>query len=399
MKTIQQQDIRYHNLKHIFTLVGEHKGISRAKLSRKTGLSKSTVSSLVDELLNEGLLVENELQPTGQQGRQASGLYVDEQQNVIAVLHWTANTLKLAYVSMTSQITRYREVAFRSNEDYIEQITIAYRGLSAGIHIPVPKVLAFVVIIPGIIDTNKQLILSNILPFASGEMVIARLRAAFSSIPLCIFNDSACFAYAEKRMSMHYMEPMIFLNLSQGVGAVLFYQGEILNGANGMTTQFGHFSVKREGKLCRCGNRGCLECRIGESELALRARSFMSVEDLNALGILNYETLAYHAEHGHDGCQRLLEQIASDLGFALGNFITLYHAERCIIGGSGCNLGDYFLKKLKSNLKKNGFRYFVEHCTLCYSQPLLHSEFIGASMLFISKYYRFGAINNELFLK
>lgn len=391
MKPLNQQVIKQNNLKRIYTLVAANEGISRASLASFTGLSKTTVSSLVECLIHQGLLLDGGAAETGRQGRKPNSLYLNGEGNVVIVVNWLPAKLQLGCVELTGQISDFREQAFDSAQDYAIQISQAYRTLCGAVgRRPVPtRVLGLCILVPSIIDPYRKRLYSSVLPVQSGEWIIRRLRAAIPDIPMAIFNDTACFAYAEAARHPLDRTPTIFINLSGGVGAVMFSDGQMLRGANGLTTQFGHFSVLRDGPLCRCGNRGCLERRVGESVLAERAREFMTAEQLEVFGQLNYQTLGAAADDGMPECRRMLDSMAADLAFAMGNFITLYNAEKCIIGGAGRRLGHYFFQRLQEHLTVCGFREFVQACEVQYSRAPEHAEFSGAARYFIDSHYQF----------
>ena len=391
MKPLNQQVIRQSNLKRIYSLVGANEGISRASLATLTGLSKTTVSDLVENLIQQKFLVDQGAAQTNRQGRKPNSLRLNSEGNVIIVINWLATKLQSACVDLSGQISDFREQSFDAGQDYAQQIASVYRMLRGSVEVgsAPPRVLAVCVIVPSIIDPVQKRIFTSVLPVQSGEWVIRRLRAAIPDVPMGIFNDTACFAYAEMGRHPLDREPSLFVNLSGGVGAVMFSDGSMLRGANGLTTQFGHFSVLRSGPLCRCGNRGCLERRIGESVLAERAREFMPIEQLERFGTLNYQTLGKAADASVAEFCQLADSMAEDLAYALGNFITLYNVGKCVIGGTGRRLGHYFFQQLQERLMYHGFREFVRSCEFQYSHAPTHTEFSGAARYLIDSHYQF----------
>lgn len=391
VKPLNQHAIRQSNLKRIYSLVAANEGISRANLAALTGLSKTTVSDLVESLIHQEFLVDDGVSQTNRQGRKPNSLRLNSEGNVIIVINWLPSKLQAACVDLAGNIMNFREQTFNVVQDYAEQISSVYRMLRGGVEAGVnpPRVLAVCIIVPSIIDPVQKRIITSVLPVQSGEWVIRRLRAAIPDIPMGIFNDTACFAYAEAVRHPLDREPSLFVNLSGGVGAVMFSDGQMLRGANGLTTQFGHFSVLRAGPLCRCGNRGCLERRVGESVLTERAREFMPVEQLEAFGALNYRTLGQAADEGVAEFCKLADSMAEDLAYALGNFITLYNVGKCVIGGAGRQLKHYFFQQLQEHLMYHGFREFVRSCELQYSHAPEHAELSGAARYLIDSHYQF----------
>lgn len=391
VKPLNQQAIRQSNLKRIYSLVAANQGISRASMATLTGLSKTTVSDLVETLIGQDFLVDEGASQSNRQGRKPNSLRLNHEGNVIITINWLPTKLQSGCVDLAGRVSGFREQSLDGGRDYAQQIVSAYRMLRSSVERGAvsPRVLAVCIIVPSIIDPVQKRIFTSVLPVQSGEWVIRRLRAAIPDVPMGIFNDTACFAYAEMARHPLEQEPSLFVNLSGGVGAAMFSDGQMLRGADGLTTQFGHFSVLRNGPLCRCGNRGCLERRIGESVLAERAREFMTSEQLERFGTLNYRTLGKAADDGVEEFCRMADSIAEDLAYALGNFITLYNVGKCVIGGVGRHLGHYFFQQLQERLMYHGFREFVRTCEFQYSHAPEHAELSGAACYLIDSHYQF----------
>ncbi|MEY8439625.1 ROK family transcriptional regulator [Anaerotruncus colihominis] len=402
MKVLSQQLIKQTNLKQIYTLVADNEGISRTNIASLTWLSKTTVSTLVEELLDAGFLLDAGAAQTRRQGRKPNSLRVNDEGNVVAVVNWLRSKLQIASVGLGGTVKNFREKMFDPGQDYAAQIADGYRALCAALCADEhkPRVLALCIIVPGIIDPCQKRVFSSVLPVQAGEWVVRRLRAAIPNVPMAMFNDTACYAYAEMSKGFLDDESSIFVNLSGGVGAVMFSGGKMLRCANGMTTQFGHFSVVRDGALCRCGNRGCLERRIGESVLAERAREFMTAGEIEAFGAFTYQTVGRAADEGQPQVCRMADSMAGDLAFALSNFITLYNVRKCVIGGEARLLGNYFFERLQEHITACSFREFVSSCELQYSRLPKHAQFAGAARYFIDVHYRFEEnLTGKLFLR
>lgn len=391
MKVLNQQLIKNNNLKQIYTIVSENEGISRANIATITGLSKTTVSALIEELLEGGYLVDEGAANVSCQGRKPNSLKVNGEENVIAAIHWHTKRLHLGFVGLDGSMNHFRRQMLTDNTDYVEQIVSAYNNLKNSLSRQEkrPRILGLCFLVPGMVDSVNERLVTSILPLHPNTWVLKRLRAAIADVPMAFFNDTACFAYAEKIQHGIDHRPSAFVNLSGGVGAVLFHSGEMLRGANGMTTQFGHLSIERNGALCQCGNRGCLEGRIGEKVLTERAKAFLSPEVLLRAGEIDYEKIGMWADMGHKEYQSFADAIADDLAYALGNLISVYHVKRVIIGGRGRNLGNYFMTVLQRKVKVTGFREFVSACEVKYSRVAEHGGFEGAARYFMDQHYQF----------
>ncbi len=402
MKVLSQQLIKQNNLKQVFALVRSNEGISRASIASLSHLSKATVSSLVEELIEADFIVDEGAGQTTRQGRKPNSLRVENEKNLIAVISWSAERFQMGFAALDGTVSHYQETVYRDEEDSVDQLLDAYHRLIGSLceKREQTRVLALCVIVPGMIDPVRKRMYSSVLPVKTGEWVIRRFRAALPEIPLAFFNDTACFAYAEKAFDPQVENASIFVNLSGGVGAVMFSAGGMLRGGNGMTTQFGHFSVDRNGPLCRCGNCGCLEMKIGESVLEDRAREFMPMEKIQAFGPMTYESIGRAADAGDPDLRRMIDSMAADLAFALGNLITVYSVPRAVIGGHGRRLGRYFFERLRCHLSVCGFRQFVDDCEIRCSNAPEPAELIGAARYFMDNHFRFYEnMDGALFLR
>lgn len=398
MKVLNQQVIRENNLKQIFGIIADQKGISRARLASVTGLSKSTVSVLVEELLEKGYLIDEGTVDVGGQGRKPNSLRVNGEANRIAVIHWHRKRMHLGLVGLDGRMDHFRSRMFLQEDDYVEQMVSAYRNLTASLEVGGgnPRILGLCFLVPGMVDASRERLVSSVLQLKPNAWVLKRLRAAIAEVPMAFFNDTACFAYAEKIRHGIDERPSVFVNMSGGVGAVLFRAGEMLRGADGMTTQFGHISVVRGGMLCQCGNRGCLEGRIGEKALTERAKDFLSQRELAGAGEVTYERIGSRADMGDSEYQALAE----DLAFALGSLIAVYNVDRVILGGRAGNLGNFFLDALRKKLRVSGFREFVSVCEVKYSRVPEHGGYEGAARYFMDRHFQFSEdMSGKLILK
>lgn len=398
---ITQHIIRAQNLRQIYHLIDRNANISRASLANVANLSKTTVSSLVDELIRGRYVVDC---GTGdpdvrQQGRRPNALRVDGAANVVAVVSWRRARLDIALISADSRMVYRGQVPLNEQADGVEQICSAFFGTllpAAG----KARMMGVCIIIPGIVDEERKSIFSTVIGVGYDDPVVERLSAALSDYPVCFLNDTACFAYAE-RIFTPVREPYFaYVNVSKGVGACLFAEGRMLRGAGAMATQFGHFSIDRDGPLCDCGNRGCLECLVGENALGRRAAE--RGLDISGLGgrRLLFSDIAALADAGDENARALICDLGKDLAYGVSNLIALFNPSLVVVGGTGVNLGPAFLEAIRTALAGMGFPEFVSRVRVEYSRLGLDAELTGAAQYYIDTYYDFtGGTQRQLFLR
>lgn len=400
-RLITQQIIRAENLRQIYHLIDRNANISRANLANVTSLSKTTVSSLVDELIRGGYVVDCGAgdQDSRQQGRRPNALRVDGTANVVAVISWRRARLDIALVASDSRMVYRGQVSLGEQADGPEQICHAFFGTllpAAG----KARIMGVCIIIPGIVDEERRRIFSTVIGVGYDDPVVERLSGALADYPVCFLNDTACFAYAE-RMFTPVRDPYFaYVNVSKGVGACLFAEGRMLRGAGAMATQFGHYSIDRNGPLCDCGNRGCLECLVGENALGRRAAERgVDVSGLNGRRLL-FSDVAAMADGGDENARALIGDLGRDLAYGISNLIALFNPSLVVVGGTGVNLGPAFLEEIRTALTFMGFSEFVSRVRVEYSRLGLDAELTGAAQYYIDTHYDFsGNTQRQLFLR
>lgn len=242
-----------------------------------------------------------------------------------------------------------------------------------------------------VMPTEEQMagILSTVIGVGYSDPVVQRFEEAFHDYPFCLLNDTACFAYAEYVFANITEPNFAYINVSKGVGACLFANGKMLRGAGSNATQFGHFSVDRNGPLCACGNHGCVERVVGENALTERAEA-CGIDLTRFAGRKPlYCDIGAMAEDGDVHAKELIKDLAVDLSFAISNLITLFNPSLVVIGGMGVNLGPFFLSNIRDEVQNSGFKEFVSNTWIQYSTLGLDSELGGAARYYIDHYYDF----------
>lgn len=398
MQPTNQQLIKSTNMKNLFLLIQKNSGISRAALAKATHLSKATVSALVDELIAKGYVVDCGTGTSLTTGRKPNTLTVNDAQNCVAVFQWHKSRLNAALVSLSGTVLYEMRISSDRHLDY-GLITARVFREDIETYSPNAKILGICLVVPAIVDNVSQGIHSTVLNLSVEDNVLGQLRERIPDYPIAVLNDTACYAYAEYVHSALEDSYYVFVNIGSGVGAVALDHGRFFRAANGMTTQFGHFSVDRNGPQCGCGNRGCLERMIGELYLYERACKegcktlFAGKEDAG------FEKLGKLVAQGDGQAVKLMNALAEDTAYAISNLISLFNPREVVIGGGGMSLGEAYLETLGQHLSRMGFPLFMKQVGLRFSSLNKSSALKGAARYFIDQYFTFdGEMQNTLFI-
>lgn len=331
-----QQLIKESNMRLVFRLIHKYGTISRADIKKITRLSATTVSSLVEELISNGLVNECGIKDSPTSGRKAvllqvnsDGGYflgVDVQKNQIV-----ADVYGLDFVQ-----------AFHVAVPVVSGDNLAMRIMNAiGIATRNRRILGIAIGVPGVIDPESNMLVSStILHTEDAVDIYKTVCDAMPETKVYLKNNSGLVAYAEKEFGTHGLSNnLVSIDIDDGVGAGILIDGAIYNGG-GMAGEFGHITVDYNGKRCQCGNYGCLELIASLPAI------------LERTGCNSIEQLRDKLDNGDEKMNDIVDDVARALAFGVNNIVNLIDPESIVIGGSIRTLGAYLLTPLKNYFEK-----------------------------------------------
>ncbi|MCM1947181.1 MULTISPECIES: ROK family transcriptional regulator [Streptomyces] len=322
--------VRRHNLSLVLRTVHDAGETTRAAVAARVGLTRPAVSSLVEQLLDLGFLVESGKTFSGQAGR--PGTVLKPAGTGPAALGVEIN---VAYVSVclvdltgTDRIRRTVRLDNRAAAPDVlaRAAAVAAEALAEAEALglsPSGAALA----LPGLVSDGTVRQAPNLgwhdtpAERLFGD-ALAALRPAARRLAVASDNEANMAALAELRFGTPGT-PRTFLHLTgeTGVGGAVVVHGELLRGAHGFAGEIGHLVVDAEGPRCRCGSRGCLEQYAGQAAL-LRAADAADVDDLAA-----------RAGRGEPRALAALAEAGRMLGRALSGAVNLLDPEAVVLGG------------------------------------------------------------------
>ncbi|MEX5303459.1 ROK family transcriptional regulator [Kocuria sabuli] len=324
---MQSSHLREHNLSTVLRAVaGAGAPLSRAALAKGTGLTKPTVSKLVQELLDAGLLVEGQQTAVRSSGRPMIPLSIARGSVLGVGLEIAADHLACLVTDLGGRVlhedTRFGAYAGAS----VDEVAAALSGLLDDALSPRPDVpvAGICVSVPGRLAPDRGTVLSA--PNLAWEHVplVERLRRLppFRGPALTAGNDSMLAARTEV---LHRPgESFLFLHGETGIGGAVVLDGRIHRGEHGWAGELGHLTITPGGELCRCGRRGCLEAYV--SYHALRARTGLP-EDVRI------EDLVAATAERLRSRDAVMEMIGRPLGVVLANSMNVLDLSTVVLSG------------------------------------------------------------------
>ena len=339
--------LRERNRRQLLDALRRRGSASRAELARLTGLSRSTVSTLVSDLQARGLVVEHDHEPEGrpsQQGRPPILLTLDQSVGLIIGIDFGHDAVHVAVADLSRTILAERVQRLDVDHAAREALTaaasltdeaIAEAGLDAD------RIIGAGVGLSGPIDRATGTVhAGKILPAWAGIRPVDELEARLG-VAVHLDNDANLGALAEvTRGAGIGVRDAVYLMVSGGIGAGLILGGELYHGSKGTAGELGHVLVDENGPICRCGNRGCLETYAGGPAIVELLHRSHAPE-------LTLAQVIALAVDGDSGARRAIGDAGRVLGRSVAAIVNAFNPELIIVGGYLSAAGDVLLDPLR----------------------------------------------------
>jgi predicted NBD/HSP70 family sugar kinase len=333
---VRQSSVRAHNLALVLRQVADSpEPISRAATAAATGLTRATVSALVDDLIAGGLLGEREPPPRTGAGRPATGLVLAPDGPAGLGLEINVDYLAACVVDLSGTV-RHRLVEHgdqRLNDAPTALAALARLARQAVAMTDDLPLAGAALAVPGLVGADG---IVRVAPNLGWQDVdAATLLRAELGLPVTVDNEANLAALSELRAAGG-TPSFVYVSGEIGIGAGLVLDGELYRGVRGWSGEIGHVPVYPDGPLCRCGARGCLEQYAGVPALHL----------LDA------------------GAEPALEVAGTALGIALAGVINLLDIDTIVLGGSYAPLLPRLRAGIEAELRRRVLTFDLAPITL-----------------------------------
>jgi len=340
----------------VFNLVRMRQPISRADLARVSGLQRSTVSLIVEDLIEDGWISEGSMGRLPR-GRRPTFLQVNDSRAVIALdIHPDQTTVAVAdlggHIVAQSEIVNERAKNPPSDEGKAEIATIinAIRKMMEahsersfdGIGIS----------LPGRADGRQQLIFAPNLTWRTTDIKTKIARA--TGLRVEMDNVANACALAEVWFGdTDGSHDLVVVNVSEGIGTGIFANGKLLRGEGGMAGEFGHVEMAADGPLCACGNRGCWET-VASNRAALRYYDELADgKTAERDSRMTFDALLKLAQAGDAHAMQAVEKMSRYLGRGMRMIASALSPREIIVVGDITTVWKQFVPVVENEFRKN----------------------------------------------
>jgi glucokinase-like ROK family protein len=355
------QMMRESNRLLILNYVREHGPIARAAIARATGLSATTVSTIIDALLQEGFVNEGATQKAvASSGRRVVPVHFNAICGSILGIALGRNHLTMLLCDLSANVVSRSVLPFdtgRGATVCLPLLAAAARAFVSEQGISWNRIVGVGLGMPGPIDPHLQ---GPVTPPRMPGWHHVNVRDLLNrelGIPVYLDNNANLGALGESRYGAGQgANDMIYLQLGAGIGGGLIMDGKVYRGSTGGAGEIGHMTIEPRGPLCSCGKRGCLEALAGAIAIVDEVRQLRSLartEQSNlerAAEITDVAQIVQEAKAGDAACKAALEFAGMSIGIALANLMNVLNPSLILIDGSSMRAGGMLLEPIRQSI-------------------------------------------------
>lgn len=343
---------------------------TRAELTRASGVTPPTSSSIIADLMEAGFL-ERSISRSLDKGRRGTFFRLADSKAyvmgaTIDVAHCTASLAGLDGVPRDD--LRFSFATPPTYEALVQTLAAAYEELTAGVK---AKCLGVGLSVPGLWDErNRQVAFSPNLHMLDGHSLEQDLSGQLEVNVVCTQEEHA-LCLSEQNRGAESLANFAVVDFSYGVGMGAVINGRYVSGAHGYAGEVGHTTVEPNGLLCGCGNRGCLETVASDTALIRRLSARLGV-------LFDFEAVSVRWRDGDPVVRQEVDQVLDYIAIGLATVVNVLNPQVLFVNGSVFNLGEDVLEKLKGKIEARALKPSFKDVTVhCATGNKLHGALIG----------------------
>jgi predicted NBD/HSP70 family sugar kinase len=366
--------------------------VSRAEVARLTGLTRTTVSELVSDVIAEGLVREIGLGPSSG-GKAPILLEVVDDSRLVVAVDLGERVFAGALVNLRGEVRATREVPADGLDG--DEALAALTGLVDALVALAPEtspILGIGVGTPGLVDATTGTIRWAV-NLDWQDLPLASILTDRTALPASVANDSRAAALAEYLFEGRRRAPsLVAVKVGLGIGAGIVIEGEVFHGDGFGAGEIGHTVIVDDGAECRCGRFGCLET-VASSRAIVRAATDAAAENpdsglarrLAATGTLTLADVAQSLDEGDEDARRVVVAAGRWLGQSIAALIGAINIGRVVLLGSVTTLGEPWLNAVRDEASRRSLRLLADETRIEIGRPADNVVILGAAALLMTR--------------
>ncbi len=390
MEKATRTHTKVHNRNLVLKTIFSNEKISRAEIARITRLTRTTVSNIVSDLIDEGMVREIGVGQS-QVGKNPILLSLIEDSRWLIGLDLAQNQFRGAVVNLRGKIREVVTIPINDGEG-IEALPLVYQILDQLISNTSQPLSGIGVGTPGLINTSEGLVV-NAVNLNWNNLPLTSLLKERYHLPVYILNDCQAAAIGEMTYGKNYQTDnnLVLINVHHGVGSGIIINREIFQGDGGFAGEIGHIVVVPDGGvICRCGKRGCLETVASARALTRQAKELIQQYPDSRLPRdiqqINLDTIEEAFNAGDPLINDLVLKSAEYLGMAISNIVGILNIQKIVLEGDMTRFGTPWVDKIRKVMMSYSLDRLVENTDVKIGQLGENAIILGATAVFANNY-------------
>ncbi|WP_099363988.1 ROK family protein [Fredinandcohnia onubensis] len=376
--TWNQQVVKKNNKALVLQLLMEKEPISRADIAQISGLNKTTVSTLVTELLEEELIFESGPGESSG-GRRPVILHFNKAAGYAIGIDIGVNYVLTILTDLKGTILI--EKNYSVNRTTYATIMSIVQGMIQSLMDQMPKsrygIVGIGVGVPGIVNNEGSILLAPNLGWSNIQ--IKEDLEKLYKVPVIIENEANAGAVGEQQFGAGQdHENILYVSAGIGIGVGIIVNKELYKGRNGFSGEMGHMIIDMNGKHCNCGSRGCWEAYASEQALLEMAEP----------GTQSLDELIQLAANNDEIAINLFKEIGNYLGLGINNIINTFNPEEVIIGNRLAQAKEWIEAPIQNAIEKHTLAFHQTDLQLHFSKLGKYSTSLGVSAFVVDNFIK-----------
>ena len=388
MLTGDQDKVRKINKSIVLNTLRLHAPISRARVANLTGLNRSTVSNIVNVLIDDGLIFEEKQENSGI-GRPGISLGLRPDGGAVIGVEIGVGFVSVLLTNFVAETLWEIRVQTTSSQSQTEIINLAEKYIDQALTIAKDhdlRPLGIGVGLPGLVNIRQ----GNLIMAPNLHWKNVPLRLIWNQrfhLPIYVDNEANLAALGEYYFGIaRNIDNFIYLSSDIGLGGGIMIEGRLFRGGHGYGGEIGHIQRNPQGELCGCGRIGCWETQVGPSAVLRRVKKeFQTSHDQTLLDAcsgnlddLTFDMVVKLALNGNLICRQAIEEVAVNLGMGIADLVNVFNPDLIVIGGT-LSLGKDILQPIiEKTVFTNALQPAVENLRIVFSDRSTEACALGA---------------------
>lgn len=378
--------IKQVNAGRVYKLIDLRGPISRIDLSKQSELAPASITKITRELMEAHLIHETTVQEATTRGRPAVGLQTNNEGWQFLSMRLGRGYLTIALHELGGDVLIDTKIDIheRDQDDVLARLLHEIDEFFQTYAEQLDRVTSIAVTLPGLVNSEQGIVLQmphyNVENLALGPEIYKE-----TGLPVFIANDTRAWALAEKLFgNSQDNDNSVLISIHHGLGAGIILDGRVLQGRHGNIGELGHIQIDKQGKLCHCGNRGCLETVASSQAIREQVKERIANGESSSLeGIedVTIEQICAAAAEGDPMAVEVIEQLGHYLGSAIAIVINLFNPEKILIGGVVNQAKNVLYPAIQKCIEEQSLKVYHQDLELMESRFYKQATMPGAALI------------------